>query len=85
MHFCIFRIFFNPTSVMCKTIIAHVNTYMCMPVIHNLHIHLNTNLTSLSPIHALWRERPWENVCVKRLRNQPTTLRQHRPLVCYGE
>lgn len=67
MHFCIFRIFFNPTSVMCKTIIAHVHT-TCMPVIHNLHIHLNTNLTSLSPILSgcsLKRKALGECVCQK--------------------
>lgn len=60
---------------------------MCNNMIKNLHIHLNKNLTSLSPnISGCSAERKaLGNVCVKRLRNQPTTLRRHRPLVCCGE
>lgn len=33
----------------------------------------------------LFNRKAWENVCVKRLCNQPITLRQHRPLVCFGD
>ena len=36
---------------------------------------------SLTPMPH-YRQRPWENVCVERLRNHPTTLRWHRPPVC---
>lgn len=76
-----FLLFYKPTLWLFETI-AHVDTRICMSVLHSTH--LNTGLTSVFPLSCSLNRRPWENVSVKRLCNQPITLRQHRPLVCLG-